>query len=140
MCGVVGILKLNKTRVSGKALERFTHSLSHRGPDGVGFYMDESGSLGLGHRRLSILDISDKGNQPLSYSNGRYWITYNGEIFNFIEIRRDLEKRGHVFESDSDTEVILAAYQEWGKDCLERFNGMWAFAIWDAKEKKLFIP
>lgn len=139
MCGITGILKLNDTKVSEKSLGRFTHSLAHRGPDGAGLYINKEGNLGFGHRRLSILDVSDRGKQPMSYDNGRYWIIYNGEIFNFMEIRNDLIKEGYKFHSDSDTEVILASYQRWGKDCLEKFNGMWGFAIWDAKEKKLFL-
>lgn len=139
MCGVAGILKLDNTKLSNGVLERFTNSLAHRGPDGAGFYLNKESYLGFGHRRLSILDISDKGKQPMSYDNGRYWITYNGEIFNFIEIRKDLVKRGYKFNSESDTEVILGSYKEWGEACLGKFNGMWSFAIWDEIAKKLFI-
>jgi asparagine synthase (glutamine-hydrolysing) len=112
-------------------------TLRHRGPDGRGLWCTDE--VTLGHRRLSILDLSEAGSQPMAYGSGRYWITFNGEIYNFIEIRSDLEKRGHAFKGESDTEVILAAYAEWGGDCVERFNGMWAFAIWDATEKTLFL-
>jgi len=103
-----------------------------------------NGALRLGHRRLAILDPSEDGKQPMSYGpmgNGkaRYWIVHNGEVFNFIEVRAELEARGHRFVSDTDTEVIVAAYAEWGVDCLPRFNGMWAFAIWDDQEKTLFL-
>lgn len=114
-----------------------TNTLSHRGPDGKGIECLDG--ITLGHRRLAILDLSEQGKQPMSYANGRYWITYNGEIYNFLEIRSELESRGHVFRSQSDTEVILAAFAEWGAECLNRFNGMWAFAIWDIQEKILFL-
>ena len=96
------------------------------------------GKLALGHRRLSIIDLSAKGHQPMSYKNGRYWIVYNGEIYNYIEIRAELVKKGHCFVSGTDTEVILAAYDEWGEDCLNHFNGMWAFVIYDIMENKVF--
>ena len=96
------------------------------------------GKLALGHRRLSIIDLSAKGHQPMSYKNGRYWITYNGEIYNYIEIRAELVQKGHSFVSNTDTEVILAAYDEWGEDCLNHFNGMWAFVIYDSIGQKIF--
>jgi asparagine synthase (glutamine-hydrolysing) len=111
--------------------------LVHRGPDGEGVFID--GSLGLGHRRLAILDLTETGRQPMSYADGRYWITYNGEIFNFIELRDELESFGYSFRSDTDTEVILAAYMHWGECCQLKFNGMWAFAIWDKVKKTLFV-
>ncbi|AGH97798.1 asparagine synthase (glutamine-hydrolyzing) [Micavibrio aeruginosavorus] len=95
--------------------------------------------VGFGHRRLSILDLSPLGHQPMSYAEGRYWITYNGEVYNYLELRAELENLGHKFVSRTDTEVILAAYAEWGKDCLEKFNGMWAFAIFDRRENKVFL-
>lgn len=95
--------------------------------------------VGFGHRRLSILDLSPLGHQPMSYGNGRYWITYNGEVYNYLEIRAELEALGHEFVSRTDTEVILAAYAQWGKECLSRFNGMWAFAIFDRDENKVFL-
>jgi asparagine synthase (glutamine-hydrolysing) len=120
-------------------LERFTNSLTHRGPDGNGFYVDSDANLGFGHRRLAILDTSDTGHQPMSYGDGRYWITYNGEIFNFLELRSELEQHDYQFFTESDTEVIMAAYDKWGEDCQLRFNGMWAFAIWDWREKQLFL-
>lgn len=95
--------------------------------------------IGLSHRRLSILDLSPMGHQPMSYKNGRYWITYNGEIYNYIELRRELSDLGHHFQSQSDTEAILAAYAQWGAECLARFNGMWSFAIYDTEEKTIFL-
>src|SRR5439155_23518220 len=110
---------------------------AHRGPDGEGVHVD--GPLGLGHRRLAILDLSKQGRQPMPCVDGRYWVTFNGEIFNFIELRRELEARGHTFRSESDTEVIGNAYHHWGAGCVLRFNGMWAFALWDAQRRELFL-
>jgi asparagine synthase (glutamine-hydrolysing) len=139
MCGISGIYNLNNNPVSLETLKRFTDSMVHRGPNGAGYELFDNETLGLGQRRLSILDLSEAGKQPMSYADGRYWITYNGEIFNFIEVREELQQLGHAFKSDTDTEVILAAYAQWGKACLDRFNGMWAFAIWDKQEKILFL-
>lgn len=139
MCGITGIWNLDGARLADGAIDRFTDSLAHRGPDGRGTWCEDDGSIALGHRRLAILDLSDDGRQPMSYADGRYRITYNGEVYNFVEIRRDLELLGHVFRSTSDTEVILAAYQQWGEEMLARFNGMWAFAIYDRMERSLFL-
>jgi len=139
MCGIVGIWNLDDRPIDRSELDKFTDSLSHRGPDGRGIYLDPNVCLGLGHRRLSILDLSHTGHQPMSYANGRYWITYNGEIYNFLELREELRGLGHKFKSNSDTEVILAAYNQWGEACQLKFNGMWAFAIWDAQERVLFL-
>jgi asparagine synthase (glutamine-hydrolysing) len=111
--------------------------MDHRGPDGRGLWQGQG--VTLGHRRLSILDLSEGGRQPMSYARERYWITYNGEIYNFLELRRDLEARGHKFHSESDTEVVLAAFVQWGEKFLTRLNGMWALAIWDTHEKSLFL-
>jgi asparagine synthase (glutamine-hydrolysing) len=118
--------------------ELMIHSLRHRGPNGKGRVTLENNRLSLGHTRLSILDLSVCGTQPMTYQN-RFTISYNGEIFNFIELKDELSNSGHSFVSDTDTEVILAAYAEWGEDCLLKFNGMWAFAIWDSYEKTLFL-
>lgn len=139
MCGIAGILNVQQ-QINPVELDRFTDSLTHRGLDGRGTFID--GNLGLGHRRLAILDLSEAGKNPMPYGgeNGkRYWITYNGEVYNFLELRYELEQLGHRFKSETDTEVVVAAYAQWGEDCLLRFNGMWAFAIWDAVEKKLFL-
>lgn len=137
MCGIAGIFNFNGRPVQQAELKRMTDAIAHRGPDGEGFYMD--GPLGLGHRRLAILDLSDTGKQPMEYARGRYWITFNGEIYNFLEIAEELKAKGYVFKSSSDTEVVLAAYDCWGPECLPRFNGMWAFAIWDKSKKILFL-
>lgn len=139
MCGITGFWNLTKEPVSQVMLERFTDALTHRGPDGNGFYIDGQVHLGLGHRRLAILDITDSGRQPMSYDNERYWITYNGEIYNFLELRDELKQYGYQFTTESDTEVIMASYDKWGEECQLHFNGMWAFAIWDKREKRLFL-
>jgi len=130
---------MNGPAVEPLLLDRFTDTLRHRGPDGRGTYRDAAAGIGLGHRRLSILDLSAAAQQPMSDATGRYWITFNGEIYNFLELRADLERCGHHFLTTSDTEVILAAYAEWGESCQLKFNGMWAFAIWDARERILFL-
>ena len=139
MCGIAGILNFDGTALEAGALENFTDSMYHRGPDGSGYEYFENRTIGLGHRRLSILDLSDAGKQPMSYADDRYSIAYNGEIFNFIELKQELEAKGFSFKSDTDTEVVIAAYIAWGKECQHRFNGMWALAIWDNKTKELFI-
>jgi asparagine synthase (glutamine-hydrolysing) len=110
--------------------------LRHRGPDDSGVY--EDGKITLGHQRLSIIDLSEKGHQPMRSADGRYTIVYNGEIYNYIELRQQLKDCGHIFSSESDTEVILNAYLEWGKDCLNRLNGMWSFVIWDSVSQGFF--
>ena len=138
MCGIVGLWNLEGEPISPAMLACFADKLAHRGPDGNGFYIDPVANLGLGHRRLAILDTSEGGRQPMSFGDGRYWITYNGEIYNFVELKADLEKMGYQFQTDSDTEVIRAAYHCWGEDCQLRFNGMWAFAIWDRDKQRLF--
>lgn len=133
MCGIAGII--SKGSIDKNSIEQMTSCVSHRGPDGYGYYLDDR--FALGHRRLAILDLSDAGHQPMEYMQ-RYIITYNGEIYNYIEIRKELEKEGYTFQSKTDTEVIMAAYSFWGSDCVNHFNGMWAFALFD-KEKKIFF-
>ena len=139
MCGITGIFDPRGVTDRGE-LVRFTDTLSHRGPDGG--EVDLDGSVGLGHRRLAILDLTDAGKNPMEYTSpggNLYRITFNGEIYNFIELRRELEGRGHRFRSGTDTEVVLAAYAEWGKSCLGKFNGMWAFGLWDSGRRELFL-
>lgn len=133
MCGICGIWgKLDRTTI-----ERMTCAMVHRGPDDSGIYLDDA--VGLGMRRLSILDLSPAGHQPMSTDDGKLWIVYNGEIYNFREEKSALEARGHRFRSQSDTEVILHLYQVYGPDCVHRLRGMFAFAIWDAERQKLFL-
>jgi asparagine synthase (glutamine-hydrolysing) len=136
MCGIAGVLKFKQERVEEDLLRGMLATLSHRGPDGRGVFVDSN--VGLAHTRLSIIDIAG-GHQPMSIEDGSLWITFNGEIFNYIELREELEKQGHRFATRSDTEVILRLYQEKGQDCVLSLNGQWAFAIWDAREKKLFV-
>jgi asparagine synthase (glutamine-hydrolysing) len=137
VCGIAGILHFDGEPAGLDVLRRMTDVQAHRGPDDEGVYVDPAAGLGLGHRRLSIIDLSSAGHQPMCYL-GRYWITYNGEVYNYLELRDHLETKGHRFRTETDTEVILAAYAEWGGDALQRLNGMWGLAIWDAKERVLF--
>lgn len=136
MCGIAGILNLFGAPVDHDVPLRMISTLLHRGPDAHGIYC--CGGLALGHSRLSILDL-DGGKQPMSTHDGRLTITFNGEIFNYIELRETLRSKGHSFRTRSDTEVILHAYREYGEDCVQHFNGQWAFAIWDAAPRKLFL-
>ena len=139
MCGVTGYWAYSSHDLAEAVFAAFTHSLAHRGPDGFGIEHFPEARLWLGHRRLAILDLSERARQPMSYAEGRYWLTYNGEVYNYIELREELRGLGHRFVSNSDSEVILAAYAQWGPECQFRFNGMWAFAIWDAHERRLFL-
>ncbi|MGA7300490.1 MAG: asparagine synthase (glutamine-hydrolyzing) [Candidatus Sulfotelmatobacter sp.] len=136
MCGISGILKLDGGLVDRNLLGRMIARLRHRGPDASGIQI--AGAAGLGHARLSIIDLQG-GAQPMSSMDGRLWITFNGEIFNYIELRQQLLGKGHRFATRSDTEVILNAYREYGEDCVHHFNGQWAFAIWDVEARKLFL-
>lgn len=139
MCGISGIWNLNSKPVSTQDIVTFNDTLEHRGPDGGDVFIDDSSCIAFGHRRLSIIDLSDMGKQPMQDASGRYVITYNGEVFNYLELKQELIALGYGFSSRTDTEVILTAYKAWGQDCVYRFNGMWAFAIWDKQDKTLFI-
>jgi asparagine synthase (glutamine-hydrolysing) len=156
MCGVCGEIDFNRG-IKAVSIRRMCDVLAHRGPDDEGmvffkgdqYFETKRGSqlplgrkgfeVGLGHRRLSIIDLTDAAHQPMSNENGNIWIVFNGEIYNFQEIRESLRKKGHQFKSKSDTEVILHGYEEWGVDCLHRLRGMFAFAIWDSKLQRLFM-
>ncbi len=137
MCGIAGIISSNTSLVTKDELIRMTDALEHRGPDGEGHWINPKGNTGFGHRRLAIIDLSAAGAQPMHYLN-RYTIVYNGEIYNYQEIKEDLKKKGYRFQSRSDTEVILAAYDCWKENCLQQFEGMFAFAIMDKKEQLVF--
>lgn len=137
MCGIAGIFNLNGEPVSQVVLRKMTDAIAHRGPDGEGFYIDSF--VGLGHRRLAIIDLSPAGHQPMSTEDGNHIITYNGEVYNFQELRIELENLGYKFRSKTDTEVVLHAYVQWGVECIKRFNGMFAFAIWDRIRQELFL-
>ena len=162
MCGIAGILHLDGQSINPEILEKMTDAVFHRGPDGYGYtaissqtgaslniynqslkehigsHPSQHFNIGLGHRRLAIIDLTDAANQPMKSQNRNTWITYNGEIYNYIELRQDLQGKGYVFLSSSDTEVILHAYEQWGIDCLGRLEGMFSFSIWDQKNKRLF--
>lgn len=138
MCGIAGKVSLTSKEISTREIESMTGAIKHRGPNDDGTYISPDKKVGLGHRRLSIIDISPLGHQPMRYLN-RYEIVFNGEIYNFQEERAELEQEGYVFTSHSDTEVILALYDKYGKQCLEHLRGMFAFAIYDDREKVLFV-
>jgi len=134
MCGIFGLIHKDKTPVPSETLEKALRLLAHRGPDGQGIFQD--GPLGLAHTRLAIFDTSGKGRQPMAYLH--YTIVFNGAIYNFPELREELRRYGYVFRTNTDTEVIPAAYDRWGEGCLHRFNGEWAFAIYDQRQQRLF--
>ncbi|MBF8248377.1 MAG: Asparagine synthase (Glutamine-hydrolyzing), partial [Bacteroidetes bacterium] len=168
MCGIAGIFSPQGQSVDQSLLLRMTHRIRHRGPDDEGFLLADtrtgltehrrgsetipevrsreigenfsgtSPNLGLGWRRLSIIDLSPSGHQPMSNADGTLWVIFNGEIYNYIELRVELKAKGYVFRTQSDTEVILHAYHAWGQDCLHHFNGMWGMAIWDVQKRQLF--
>lgn len=161
MCGIAGIYCPHGAPVDIRLLEAMTRVLAHRGPDGQGYAflapgrkekpivadgsisvslrsIDPAYRVGLGHCRLAILDRSPLGHQPMSSADARVWITYNGEVYNYLELRQELQRRGYKFRSMTDTEVVLQAYQEWGIECLHRLNGMFSFAIWDSSMRRLF--
>ena len=166
MCGIAGVVDL-ENRQAGSNIEAMVATMGHRGPDDEGYLLadlshgnwvacsggktmrklslpsirkEKNGTynLALGHVRLSVIDLSEAGHAPMSYQNGNLWITYNGEIYNYLELREELKGRGHTFQTVTDTEVILHAYEEWGIDCLGHFNGMWAFAIVDLRRNRIF--
>lgn len=132
MCGINGFSWNDSTLI-----DKMNEAIKHRGPDDQGTYLDEN--VSLGHRRLSIIDLSPAGRQPMANEDMSVWIVFNGEIYNFAEIRKDLLEKGHGFRSNTDTEVIIHAYEEWGYDCVEKFNGMWAFAVYDKNKGLLFL-
>lgn len=141
MCGIVGFLQptpVSPTREG--VLKAMTHSLAHRGPDDHGLWFDPKAGVGLGHRRLAILDLSAQGHQPMCSKSGRYYLTYNGEVYNHRALRRELEACGVAFTGHSDTEVLLAALETWGvEQAVKRCNGMFAFALWDRQERALHL-
>lgn len=136
MCGIVGILRRDRQPVDRGLLKAMTDTLAHRGPDGEGMYL--VGAVGLGHRRLAIIDV-EGGTQPMASEDGSAWISYNGEVYNFRELRTELKALGHQFRTSSDTEVVLAAYRSWGPECVRKLRGMFAFAIWDSARRQLLL-
>ena len=159
MCGIAGIIDFNGKPIAARQALMMAAAQAHRGPDGEGavFFFDDcrwqsfdeldpkhvvpqvEGAVGaLTHRRLAIIDLSKQGAQPMGDPHGLLWITYNGEIYNYLELRTELQAAGYLFKSDSDTEVIIHAYSAWGIECLHRLNGMFAFALWDSRHRRLF--
>lgn len=140
MCGICGIINYTGKPVQEDTIGAMCSQIRHRGPDDEGIYISNSRfSVGLGHRRLSIIDLSTSGHQPMSNENESIWIVFNGEIYNFKDIRSALENKGHIFRSDTDTETIIHLYEEYGTDCVNKLRGMFAFAIWDEKKESLFM-
>ncbi len=137
MCGIAGVLNLNGEAVSPVVIGKMTDAIAHRGPDGEGFFTEKY--IGLGHRRLAIIDLSPAGHQPMHSWDGRYIITYNGEVYNFRELRVELESLGYQFHSQTDAEVVVNAWAQWGKKALLKFNGMFAFAVWDKENRQLTL-
>ena len=140
MCGIAGIL--TKTEIQNNLetlMLRMQTALQHRGPDDQGIYISPNRQVAFAHTRLSIIDLSTAGHQPMSTPDGRYWITFNGEIYNFRQLRHELETKGEQFHSQTDTEVILKLYQHQGAECVKHLRGMFAFAIWDNQEQTCFI-
>ena len=143
MCGITGFWNWTQ-QFSPEKMQNITQGMSntllHRGPDDGGVWFDVEAGIALGHRRLAIVDLSPEGHQPMLSANGRYVIVFNGEIYNFLELRRQLEQLGHRFRGHSDTEVMLACFSQWGLErSVEQFNGMFAFALWDRQERVLHL-
>lgn len=137
MCGIAGYINLNGVSASPDILQKMTDAISHRGPDGEGHWLEEN--IAIGHRRLAIIDLSKAGAQPMRSTNNRYVLSYNGEVYNYQSLRKELEKLGYFFESNTDTEVVLYALIHWGVKALNRFNGMLALALWDRETQKLLL-
>ena len=137
MCGIAGIISQNRSVINYVVLKKMADSLAHRGPDGEGHWINKNHCAGFAHRRLSIIDLSSEAAQPMHYMQ-QYSIVYNGEIYNYLELKKELKKSGYHFNTSSDTEVILAAYDCYKENCLQYFDGMFSFAIWDEKEQTLF--
>jgi asparagine synthase (glutamine-hydrolysing) len=138
MCGIIGQVNIEGP-IDKPVFERMLKALVHRGPDGSGMKFFNDSKAALGHTRLSIIDLSDAGSQPMTNEDGSIWLTFNGEIYNYVELRKELQKKNHVFKSSSDSEVIIHAYEEWGIDCVKRFRGIFAFGIYDCCRHFLFI-
>ncbi len=136
MCGISGIFNFDGAPVDDNRLRAMNNIIHHRGPDGQGVFTE--GNVGIGSTRLAIIDLREISNMPIYDAKKRFVIVFNGEVYNYIEVRKELIQKGHKFQTDSDTEVVLNAYMEWGEDCLHKFRGMWAFAIWDKQERTLF--
>lgn len=137
MCGICGIYNKGNTPVSPEDVLQMRDIMIDRGPDDAGIYIGNH--IGLGHRRLSIIDLSEAARQPMCNEDEKVWVVFNGEIYNFVELREKLVKAGHIFRSKSDGEVIIHGYEEWGVELFEKMNGMFAIAIWDARKERLIL-
>lgn len=137
MCGIVGVYNFSGKPVSQTQIKKMIDAITHRGPDDEGIFIDNN--LGLGHRRLAIIDLSEAGHQPMANEKKDIWISYDGRIYNFPELKNELERLGHRFKSNTDAEVVIHSFEEWGVDCFKKFNGMFAFALWDKKNKNLIL-
>ena len=138
MCGIVGHCSVDPIH-NRQWINLGRDAMKHRGPDDKGEFWSEDGRVGFAHRRLAIVDLAETGHQPMQIDDGQLCITFNGEIYNFLDLRHQLEGLGHKFVSSSDTEVILRSYRQWGKDCIAHFNGMFAFAIYDQRDNTVFL-
>lgn len=136
MCGILGRFYRQPAHRSSFTKKDLT-TLAHRDPDGSGVYSDSH--IQFGHTRLVIIDLTEGGHQPMTYEGGRYVITYNGEVYNYLEVRAELQAKSERFVDNSDTEVLLTAYKVWGRECVSHFRGVFAFALWDRREKSLFL-
>jgi asparagine synthase (glutamine-hydrolysing) len=137
MCGIIG--EISTKKIDTEKFIQMRDELTHRGPDDAGLYINQEGNVALGHRRLSIIDLTSSGREPMSDEDDSVWLTFNGEIYNHRELREELIKKGHRFKSRTDAEVIIHSYQEWGIDSLKKLRGMFAFAIWDEEKNRLFL-
>ena len=137
MCGIAGLIDKSGQSISALVVARMTDALEHRGPDGGDIWLEDN--VGLGHRRLSIIDLSVAGNQPMTSADGKHKLVFNGEIYNFRELKSELKGLGYTFKSNSDTEVVLYSIIEWGEQAFKRFNGMFALAIWNRETRELLI-
>jgi asparagine synthase (glutamine-hydrolysing) len=137
MCGIAGILSNNTALVTMERIKNATTAIAHRGPEGDGHWINREGTVALGHRRLAIIDLLPEAAQPFFYDE-RYILVYNGELYNYLELKKSLQEKGCIFKTQSDTEVVAAAYAYYKKDCTAHFDGMFSFAIWDKKEQTLF--
>ena len=138
MCGICGILYFNREHtIDENLLKEMNNLMTHRGPDDEGYYVNSN--IGFGHRRLSIIDLHT-GHQPMTNEDKSIWVVHNGEIYNYLELRELLLKKGHKFYTRSDTEAIVHLYEEFGEDCVKKINGMFAFAVWDKKNSRLPLP
>jgi asparagine synthase (glutamine-hydrolysing) len=138
MCGILGMIS-EVSYPDTLTFKRSLGTLGHRGPDNSGIYISDNKKAFLGFRRLAIIDLSERANQPMCNKNKKIWLVCNGEIYNFQDLRLELEGKGYIFKSNSDVEVILYAYEEWQEGCLNKLRGMFAFAIWDENDKALFV-